>query len=315
MARRSGCSTGVFIVPGCGIKIEGNGEQDDPYIISIDPCALAGTGLKVEGDCKLAVADGAPPGGDTGNPASVTKLAERARCQNIVGGHLGGYLFKPQSTRASIKYAADRGYDLIHLPVRFLADGTPVITPDVMLGRQNGNVADQPVQNQNLGRWGSLKNDAGAPPDPVGGWFGYNEPTEQGLVTLGEALDIIRNKTPTVLELMWPITPDQGGKPAWTPGQEPPPERVDGFLRGVRDTVNQHGAQENVIVTTQFPTVPGREPGQTRDVFAELNLPHTGPTLYDVPDADRNPPASGDSGGNPGQQQGQQQPQPANNNQ
>lgn len=310
MGHRNGCSSGVFLVAGCGIKVEGTGEDDDPYIISIDPCAIAGTGLKVEGDCKLAVSDGAPPDGDTSKPASVTKLSERARCQNIVGGMLGGYYYKPQSTRASVKYATDRGYDFIHLPVRFLSDRTPVITPDVMLGRQNGNVADQQVQNQNIARWQSLPNDAGAPPEPTAGWFGYNEPTEQGLLTLNEALDMIGNKITTVLELMWPITPDQGGAPVWTPGQEPPPERVESFIRNVKTAIEQRGAQENVIVTSQFPKVPGREPGSTRDVFAELGLPHTGPSLYDPADADRNPPASGDSGGNPGQEQGQE-PAPA----
>lgn len=307
---RCGCPTGLVIKAGCGITIEGTGEPEDPYVISIDPCALAGDGLKVQGDgCKLAVAEGAPDGG-VNNPASITKLAQRRECANIVGAYLGGYLYRPQSTRDSIKHAVQRGYDLIHLPVRFLADGTPVITPDAMLGRQNGNVADQQVQNTNPSRWQALRNDAGAPKDPTKGWFGYLAPVENGLVTLSEAMDLINNRVPAVLELMWPIKPDQAGTPVWIQGQEPPPQRVDAFLRGVKQVITQHGAQENVIITTQFPTIPG--PNGKRDVFAELALPHTGPALYEPGDMDRNPPAGqGDNPENPGAGQQRAQRKPA----
>jgi hypothetical protein len=290
LGRPCGCSSALIIKAGCGVIITGTGEPDDPMVISVDPCALAGDGLRGQGDgCKLAVSGGAPPPG--GSPASITKLAERAPCQNIIGAYLGGYLYRPQSTRDSLKYAAERGYDLVHLPVRFLADGTPVITPDPMMGRQNGNVPNTQVQHQTPAQWRARPNDAGEPGNVLGGWFGYLAPVEQGLVTLSEALDLLNNRVPAVLELMWPITPDPAGKPVWTQDQEPPPERVDAFIRGVKQAVEGHGAQENVIVTTQFPKIPG--PNGERDVFKELDLPHNGPALYDVPDADRNPPEQG----------------------
>lgn len=309
--RRCGCGDTV-IEPGCGIHMQGTGDPDDPYIVSVDPCALAGDGLRAQdpGDtghaCRVAVAvapnggisvgpdglyltgQGGGTGGSDPSKPSVQGVAQRGQtCKCIVGAYLGGYWFRPQSTRDAVKWAAERGYDLLHLPVRMLSDGTPAITPDPYLGRQNGNQPGQQVQAQTPSRWRSIPNDTGDPQDPAKGWFGYCAHPETGLLTLNEAMDLAGTKVPLVLELQWPAVVGPGGKPAWIQGQEPPPQRVDQFIAQIKRAVQSHNADQNVIVTSQWPTVPGPQPGSERDVFAELGLPHTGPALYTPQDADR----------------------------
>lgn len=329
---RCGCESGFEVKPGCGIHTTGTGEpEEDPLVIDVDPAALAGDGLKPQGPsggegCQLS-ADLVPGGGisfdpngamycdecvpsvDPSRPSVPALVSSRANDRNITGAYLGGYLHKPQSTRAAVRTAVERGYDLLHLPVRFLHDGTPVITPDPMLGRQNGNTRDfgqdTPVQHQTPDRWRALYNDAGVSDprtgndgkpddiDPDAGWFGYLEQNEIGLLTLAEAVEIVDKRVPMVWELQWPITPDEQGKPAWTKGQEVPPQRVDAFVRHLQHLLRNGGNQNYMILTSQYPQVPGTDPAQPRDILSEIGAAHTGPALYEAADADRNPPGGG----------------------
>src|SRR5699024_2164579 len=86
---------------------------------------------------------------------------------------------------------------------------------------------------------------------------------------------IVDGRIVLVLELMWP--PMENG--AWKQGHEVPNQRVTAFLRHIRTLFRRYGAQNQVIVTTRNPVVPG-EGDQKRDVFDELSLPHAGPAAY-----------------------------------
>lgn len=322
---RCGCGTecACEIRPGCGTTVTGSGDpEQDPYIIGIDPKTAAGDGLKPQGGqgCQLAV-DTVPGGGidhdpngaiyasdavpdvDPSKPSIASLLHNRVQERNLVGAYMGGYFHKPQSSRASVDNAADRGYDLLHLPVRFLADGTPVITPDPMLGRQNGNKRDfgnpTKTQDQTPDRWRALHNAIGVDDtrtgndnkpnkeDPTGGWFGFLERNETGLLTLAETMRTIDNRVPLVLDLQFPIQPGDNGD-TWADGQTPTPRRLDTYLRQLNRLIRAHNAQQYVIVTTRWPTLPPAEEGdQPRDVFDILNAPHIGLTLTSPEDADR----------------------------
>lgn len=321
---RCGCDTATEVKGGCGIHLTGSGEaEDDPYVVALDPASAAGDGLRPAGqDCKLATKI-VPGGGidydgngamyaadcvpeiDPSKPTVDGLIKNRCPQGDIVGGYLGGgYLYKPQSTQASIDYGAERGLDMIHLPVRMLADGTPAVTPDEYLGRQNGNVRDfgqdTPVQEQSPARWRRLVNDAGTwrpdigadgqphPEDPAAGWFGWLEPNEQGLLTLDRALDRIDNRAVTVIELQWPALRDENGIPLWQDGHAPPPGRVPHFLDHVKRAIRRRGSSEYSIVVSQWPYLPPPEPGQPPlDTLGPMQLRHTGPVLYTAADADR----------------------------
>lgn len=318
-----GCGGETEVKAGCGIHITGSGEADeDPYVVNVDPAGMAGDGLKPAGhDCYLST-NVVPGGGieydpngamfaadclpdvDPSKPTVDALLQNRAQSADIVGGMLGGgYLYKPQSTKASVEYARERGLDMAHLPLRMLHDGTPVVTPDPMLGRQNGNVSDfgkpTPVVTQDYARWRRIVNTAGVnnpatgngqpqPNDPAAGWFGWLESNETGLLTLDDALDTLDNTVVVVLDLQWPGLRDNQGNPEWADGQDPTPQRVTAFLEAIKRAVRRRGAMRHVIAVTQWPYLPPPAQGQPlRNVLDELQLQHTGPALYTPEDADR----------------------------
>lgn len=322
---RCGCGTecACEIQPGCGIEVTGSGQaEEDPYEISVNPKTLAGDGLKPGGqECQLA-ADLAPGGGiehdtngalynaeaaedfDPSNASVPGLLSSRKENRDIVGAWLTGYWYKPQSTRAAIDWAAERGYDLLHLPVRMLADGTPVITPDEMLGRQNGNTRDfdrdSGVQNQTPARWRRLINKPGTwrpdlggegTEDPRQGWFGYLESNEVGLVTLGEAVDLVDRRVPMIWDIMWPaLDGDQ-----WADGKAPPKERVEAFIRHLKLLLRRDKANSRVIVASDHPAVP--HDGDTLNLFDQVSAANVGVVLRSKDDLDRlSPDALGGSG-------------------
>lgn len=238
--------------------------------------AGAGSGLSFDGTGGLYVSDKEGGGGFTPG-ASVRELAERAPAQNIVGGFLGaGYFIKPQSTRRSYTYGVQRGMDLMHVPVRPLRDGSPVVTPDEFLGPQNGDIQDggqpTPVLRQDVHRWGAVPDKCGAWPwrvddedninqpvdRPYRGWFGYLEAAEDALLTLPDVFDLVGRSSVLWLELAFPpIAQDEGGNPVWQyPDRSPTDDQVASLIDRTRVLIQRYGLVQSVIVSTATPQVP-----------------------------------------------------------
>ena len=300
------------VQPGHGITVTGRGQPNNPFIIAADGQALVSNGLAWDPNTKRFSAKLGSGGGLTFDAAgglilsekggeggimpgaSVTEMLKRAANQNVVGGWQGaGYMIKPQGTRGTYTYGVQRGVDMMHVPVRFLTDGTPVVTPSEELTTQNGaGISDYPdrrtlVAEQTVHRWrliaqkpGTVANlipDEDVPPDPpegdpFKGWFGYLEPNEAGLSSLADVFDLVGRSSVLVLDLRFPpIDYSEGGVPSWHQ-YAPSDTQITQFLDRTRVLIQRYGLQQSVIVTTGTPTIPaGTTTRETSiDVLAEF---------------------------------------------
>lgn len=293
-----------------GSVLTGNGMTWNPQTRRFQvKLAGAGSGLAFDGTGGMYVSDKEGGGGFTPG-ASVRELVERVPDQNIVGGFLGaGYFIKPQSTRRSYTYGVQRGMDLMHVPVRPLRDGSPVVTPDEFLGPQNGNIYDggqpTPVLRQDVHRWGVVPDKCGAwpwrsdeaPPvnRPYRGWFGYLEAAEDALLTLPDVFDLVGRSSVLWLELAFPpIIRDEGGNPVWQyPDRAPTDDQVSSLLDRTRVLIQRYGLVQSVIVSTATPQVPSSS-GTPVDVltgFYQASIT-TGPMFTTADELTAYPPES-----------------------
>ncbi len=286
---RCGCNDEITVVQaGHGIHVDETVEgHRTTYTVNFDGTSVVGDGvlwdqdgqrlhaklratnpgLAFDGTGGLYVTNPGDGDGAAGYGVSVADLEARRDRQDVVGGVWGaGYLIKPQSTRGSYQYGVERGTDALHVPVRMLSDGTPVVTPDEFLGLQNGDLPREHVQDQDIHRWRVRRNEPGIwLPELTGitggdewlnhpqqGWFGYLEPNEPGLLTLGDVFSIVGRNTVLILELLFPAF----NRDAMTWEYPTPPERVETFLRRVLVLIQRHGLADSVVVTTPTPTVP-----------------------------------------------------------
>lgn len=319
------------IQSGHGITVTGRGQPNNPFTLTADGQALVGQGLawdpqRKRFSAKLGSGGGlsfdmsgglilAEKGGEGGTVpgASVADLLKRAPQQNIVGGYQGaGYMIKPQGTQATYTYGVQRGVDMMHVPTRFLTDGTPVVTPSEELTQQNGGgISDYTdrrtlVAQQTIHRWrlipqkpgivGDLDSAPAAEPsagpelDPQRGWFGYLEPNEAGHPSLADVFDLVGRSSVLVLDLRFPpIKTDTAGNPIWD-SYAPSPVQITQFLDRTRVLIQRYGLQQSVIVTTATPKIPGEQgPIDVLARFVDAAVP-AGPTFPTQKDADRYPP-------------------------
>ena len=306
-----------------GVHVSGSGAPNDPYQLSFDGGELVGNGLLWNNDTgRLAVrlADQtlgfAPSGGlfvtgkqgDSGAGtlgATAEALETRAANQDVVGGlHGAGYMIKPQDTRGSVTYGVQRGHDLMHLPVRMLHDGTPVIASDATLDTVRLGGWGGQVQEQDMQRWRTIPTEPGLwteteavppPADPAKdhrsekGWFGFLEPNQMGLTSLADVFDLLGRSCVLLLELRFPtITTAGWADPA------PPDSRVRGFLERTSTLIRRYGLTQSVVVTTATPKVPQTDTAELVDVlepFKNANV-RVGPVLTTPQQAEQYPPGN-----------------------
>ncbi|KGI79375.1 hypothetical protein IL38_24065 [Actinopolyspora erythraea] len=270
----------MIVHAGRGISVAEETQQSvTTYTVSVDGTLLAGPGtrwnpdtqqfevklratnpgLAIDGTGGLYNSSGEGPAPPEGSGATVAALEARLPQQNVVAGVWGaGYLIRPQSTRGAVQYAAQRGFDAIHLPTRFLRDGTPVVFPYEHLSQTE--IQGQQVQVQDIQRWRILANEPGLwypvtnpePDDPQKGWFGYLEPNETGLMSLAEAFELVRNSAVILVDLQFP----EFDQSSMTWSNPTPAERVTQFLNRVRVLIQRYGLQASTVVLTTTPRVP-----------------------------------------------------------
>jgi hypothetical protein len=320
---RCGCTEACacLITPGLGIDVDGTGDANNPYKISFDPTngGVIGRGLTWSGQTlstnlkpggglefdpvtgAMLVTGGGDPGG--GGIGATVKSLETLTV-DVIGGSLGaGFMHKPPDLLSSYIYGQTVGLDFLQVPVRFLSDGTPVVSFYETLTNVEGlndiasrPIADQHVQDQDLSRWrtGNLKPGAFMLPqkptnvtDPIAGWFGYLEPGQYGLTTLADVLRAVGNKVVLLLNLTFPAVNGSGAfvhaTPAW---------RTELFIRRTIDTITSFGATGSVIVTTDQLFIPPNSGTAPTDVLKRFsdNAMVVGPYMANQAMIDAYPP-------------------------
>ena len=286
---RCGCSGQCSCVINAkpGITVEGRGDQNNPYYLGIDGDQIAADGLgwnASTGTLSVRVGDGLgfdPSGavyntsqggesGGGGGTAGATVSALARRENDVIGGSCGAGLYiKPGGTRNAYSYGVQQGLDFMHVPVRFLRDGQPVVFVQETTQGTNVNPPER-VQDQDGHRWSVLASTPGVWPikimkdneedpdpgwvddDPQKGWFGYMEPNQYGLTFLGDVLSQVGGRVVLVLELRFPYRVE--GQPL----PDTPPERTDSFLRQVQQLLRTYGIQSSVIVSSSEYQIPGQ---------------------------------------------------------
>lgn len=306
-----------------GGEVAGPGIAWDPSLRKLSTRLAPGGGLEFDANGAMRTTSGGEPGGGPRWP-TIADLETRGR--NVVIGALGaGYFIKPESLIRSYQFGQELGLDAMHVAVRFLSTGHPVVHFDEILGRASGTPGDeaywttQQVQDQDMHRWTVIPsesgmwnprqaNQPGASRDPLPafdptawdearwptrapsyGWFGYLEPGQWGLTFLADVLREVGGRTPLILDLRFPARdPDTG---QWLRGT--PAWRTDVFLRTVLALIRQHGLTNSVVVTSTETEIPAQTAGQTvkvLDYFANAGV-RVGPYLESKAAAAQYPPA------------------------
>lgn len=333
MARPCGCGSGGLIVRcGTGVLCSGLGTTSDPLVLQWEiPLGAAacdavmncvgghlgnGLGLSngvlgvrlapaggIEFDGSGALrATGVTPGG---RPATVPAL--EAMTQDVVGGAMGaGFMIKPMNLMRSFEYGLSANLHFMHVPVRFLQDGTPVVwfyeTMVNALPQPTVNFGDH-VQDQVPHRWkeyaikpGYQFENSGNDPivedftAPWRGWFGYLENGERSLLFLSDVLKEFGGKIVLVLDLRYPALNADG-----TMGHNTPSWRPSIFRDRIRWMIQDLGLSSSVIITTTLPLTPAFPDGipatNVLDYFADAGIT-VGPFLETAADAAKYPPAT-----------------------
>lgn len=314
---RCGCNDEAVVVQaGKGIKVEEETQINlTTYTVSFDGTQVVGPGLLWDPQAqrlqvKLAATDpglafdgtgglyNTRDGSETPRPsfgATVAALEARQAQQDVVAGALGaGYMIKPAGTRGSVEYGVQRGIDAMHLPVRMLYDGTPVVAYDERVG-QHTNIASQYVLDQDVQRWRIVQNEPGLwypdfqneqeELDPQRGWFGYLERNETGLLSLADVFDIVGNSAVLLLQLAFPAFDRSSW--TWTSERPPTPQQIDRFLDRLRVLIQRYGLTDSVVVMSTTPHVPDGAGGNrpVLDPFTNVSI-RSGPVLTSPEDAE-----------------------------
>jgi hypothetical protein len=313
---RCGCGDrcNCLIEVGLGLDISGTGNENNGYEITFDGGEVAGPGIAWSGSPELLSTrlsaggglgfDGAggllvtgAPGTSTGAAGpSVVDLETRG--SHIVIGAMGaGYLCKPECLLSSFAYGQRLNLDAMHVPIRFVASGQPVVFADETMARTVGAAygaasfwATQYVQEQAGHFWNVIPDEPGFwnpreaqqppatvdplvatnwnasayhPSAPQFGWFGYVEPNQFGLTSLADVLRTVGWGTPLILHLQFPAR--DATTLAWI--RPTPAWRTDIYLASVLALIRQFRLTNSVVVTTSESTIPGQAPGTTVNVL------------------------------------------------
>lgn len=318
MAGKCGCGDhcDCLVEGGLGTDVPGTGDEDNPYIVNIDGSEVSGPGigwqdakftvrivpgrgLEFDPAGSLFVTDGSTPP-DAGR-ATVAALEDRA--QDVIGGSIGaGFLIKPADQLATFQYGLQQGIDFMHVPVRFLGDGSPVVRISETMARSSDSPTRH-VQDLDPHQW-RVTNSQPAydihhrfgetlwlnqpPPDaPRTGWFGYLEPGQLGLTFLSDVFREVGGKIVLVLDLRFPARDSGGGFAHDTPSW-----RTDLFLTQVKKMILHFGLTNSVIVTSTETDVPSAVTPPTRRVlefFSDSGI-RVGPYLESATAAAAHPP-------------------------
>lgn len=311
---RCGCGDQCtcLITEGVGIDVPGSGNVNNPYVVTFDGAEVIGPGigwsndqltarlapgggLEFDGTGAMRTTEGG--GGGGGEPSGATVAALVAKAKDVIGGsHGAGHMIKPPDLRGTYEYALQTALDMVHVPVRFLSDGTPVVrTADTMLR----TLPVQPgafVQDQDPHHWRAVSDRPGRRlhPDetegvgrnePSDGHYGYLEPGQPfGLTTLDDVFRICGRRTVLLLDLRFPPRNAAGDYIDPTPLA-----RVDAFLNRVRAMIGQYGLSTSVLVTTSDIQVRVTQGViDVLDYFAQLGIT-VAPTLNTAADAAAHP--------------------------
>jgi hypothetical protein len=194
----------------------------------------------------------------------------------------------------------------MHVPVRFLEDGTPV----VWFYETFTNAIPQPpasignhVQDFDAHWWKQLATQSGAQFEnngtnqiltdsgaPWKGWFGYLENGERELWYLSEILRQFGGKIVLLLDLRYPAQNTDGSF-----GHSTPSWRPSIFRDRIRWLIQDLGLTSSVIITTTLPVTPAFPDGtpafNVLDFFADAGMA-VGPYFETAADAAKYPPAS-----------------------
>lgn len=296
------CSCNIQVGP--GLDVGGTGNENNPYLIDFAGGEIAGSGLAWTTTPAPALSVRVAPGGGitfdgagalvssggagapTGGGPLVADLETRGA--NVVIGALGaGYLIKPEGLIRSYEYGQQMGLDAMHVPVRFLASGQPVVCTDELItrtlpgddywllqqvqnqdghragivpiepGMWNPRQARQPGFSTNpltIANWSEAAFHANA---PLYGWFGFIEPGQYGMTALADVLRAVGKGSVLILQLKFPARDASTGAflvptPAW---------RTDAFLASVLTLIRQYRLVDSVVVTTSDTTIPDQAAG------------------------------------------------------
>lgn len=302
---RCGCGDqcNCAIQGGAGIAVGGSGSANNPYTVAFNGSGLAGNGLAWDAgsghlNARLAVGGGLSfdgtgalqttgGGGGGGGGTVATVAALEARTGDVLGGSLGaGFMIKPPDLLRSYEWGLQSGIDFINVPVRFLSNGSPVVTSNETMQLQDAypNRNDH-VQDIDTHRWKVLNMRPGAflapatpsTQDPKTGWFGYLEQGQGGCTLLSDVFREVGGKVVLMLQLQFPSVDGSGNfvhtTPAW---------RTELFLQRVLSLINAFGLAASVIVTTDQLTIPPPSGTTQTDVLARFSSAgiRVGPTLW-----------------------------------
>jgi glycerophosphoryl diester phosphodiesterase len=301
---------------GLGVDVTGTGDPNNPYVVEFDGSEVVAQGLTWDSSVRKLSAKLAPGGGlefdaggairstvtGGGEEVGWTTIADlEARGANVVIGHAGaGYLVKPETARRSYEYGQQIGVDAMHVPVRMLMDGTPVVHSDETLGRTHGEpwnaAAWQAIHVQEIDghRWGIvpmlsgldspyLRNQPDGNTDPTiefnaaawadnakwqtrspsFGFLGNREQPQYGGTFLADVFRDVGGRTPLIIDLRWPAR--TGGNGAFV--RSTPAWRTDLFLRNTLSMIQRFGLSSYVVVTSDQITIPAQVVGQTVNVL------------------------------------------------
>lgn len=280
-----------------GGEVIANGLAWDPSVRKLSTRLAAGGGLEFDGAGAMRAT-----GTSTGGGPGWTTIADlETRTYPLVIGHTGsGFFIKPETLIRSYQYGQQIGLDAMHVPVRFLSDGTPVVHSDEVMGRVSGepwNAAawtSQHVQDFDGHRWGIVPMMAGLDnpylrnqPDgntepttefnatawanakwqdrsPSFGTFGYRERPQYGCTFLADVFREVGGRTPLVLDIRFPARDATTG--AFV--KATPAWRTDLFLRNVLSMIQRFGLTNYVVVISTEITIPAQAAGQTVNVLS-----------------------------------------------
>jgi hypothetical protein len=303
---RCGCSNtcNCLIEDGTGTTPSGSGNINNPYRIDIDGPSLAGDGIGWVGNrfvARLAPGGGlefdttgalrTSEGGDGGDTGGATVAALENVSADLVGGALGaGFMIKPPDLLSSYRYGLQSAMDFLHVPVRFLSDGSPVVHISETMDWASIDQSEH-VQDQDGHRWKVLNTTPGHdidPPDhpglydPKEGWWGYLEPGQRGLTLLSDVFREVGGKIVLLLDVRFPARDTSGNFLHATPVS-----RTDAFLRRIRDLIKAFSLTTSVIITSTETSIPGQ--ADVLGYFSSAGIT-VGPYLEHNGAADAHPP-------------------------
>jgi hypothetical protein len=309
---RCGCGDqcNCVVQGGTGIGVGGSGNANNPYTLAFDGSRVAGNGIGWDSagghlSARLATGGGLAFDGtgalETTSSSSsggggATVAALEAMTGDVIGGSLGsGFMIKPPDLLRSYQNGLQGGLDFMHVPVRFLSNGSPVVTSSETMQFQDGYTPrTDHVQDQDGHRWKTLNLRPGAfltptvpgTQDPRSGYFGYLEQGQGGNTFLSDVFRECGGKTVLLLQLQFPSVDGSGNFVHTTPTW-----RTELFLQRVLSLINAFNLAGSVIISTDQLTIPPNGGTIPTDVLARFSNAgiRVGPWLATTTDTTAHP--------------------------